>query len=396
MPKHAHAAPPAILADDDLDSPAIGWAELQALREDYDLEAASHLRLLSQSLQTRLAALDRHCHDLVASLDARVRDLSLDRFLGDFDADPERALRVVVEEGMKPVEMGDGEKGARKRKRANPLSPRNGDDDPDLFSAGPLASSKKQRSNPVLASAAKSKAGKAVPGSARGPRMAQGGLGSPTSTRKPSSRLRVRPSQQPTSTVGGSANFIYRASLAASTNGVLPTPSFQRTASSARGGGRATTQTVRKPKRGESIVFHSLNGSPLGEGVASDLDEDAEEEGEQGEEEDWDLMERNEASRSEGTFRAQRSPSKSKLVKRPPPSSSSSSLAHPVPQLAADAFSVPLPPSAPSFAALKAQLAEQIRREMLEALREEAEEGEVGEEERRRWEERVERGLRGV
>lgn len=35
--------------------------------------------------------------------------------MNEFEGDAERALRGVVEEGMRPVEMGEGERGARKR-----------------------------------------------------------------------------------------------------------------------------------------------------------------------------------------------------------------------------------------------------------------------------------------
>ncbi|GAA5868068.1 hypothetical protein JCM8547_000796 [Rhodosporidiobolus lusitaniae] len=375
----------------------LGWADLQALREDFDLEAASHLRLLSTSLTTRLSTLDRHFSDLLASLDHRVRNLSLARFVGEFNADHEKALRGVVEEGMKPVEMGDGEKGARKRKRMNPLSPsKNGEDDTDLSAAGPSTASKKQRSNGVLASASKGKTvNKTVPGSARGVKSATGGASggaggaaSPTSTRKPSSRLRVRPSTQnpsslASSTSGPAANFVYHASVSAST---LPTPARPRT---------KATSTVRHPKRGESIVMRSLNDSPLGEFVASDVEleptpEEKEEEEEGEGSEEWDLLSAHEASRSEGTFN--RSPSKGKLHKsRPPPPLSKSSSKSTISAPTKDGFDVSLPAGAPDFGALKEEFVRKMREELLRGLMgdDEGGVGLLGVEERKRVEEVV-------
>ncbi|GAA5902412.1 hypothetical protein JCM6882_002743 [Rhodosporidiobolus microsporus] len=422
----------------------LGWADLQALAEDYDLEAAHHLRLLASSLQTRLSALSRHWDDVVSSLDARVRDLALGRFVDEFGADPERALEGVVREGMRPVEMGEGERGARKRKRVPPLSSRNGDDDFDPFAApsGTASNKKFRASSVVLASAQKTSFSKAqqkakkkvsaVPGSARSIRTG-GAVGSPTSTRKPSSgRLRIRPSHNPLSfsvgpstsstSAGGAGNFIYNASsssaaaaAARASMSVLPTPSLSRTAHPVA---RAPPATVRRPKRGESIVLKSLNGSPLGEFVASDDDEssssseredliaegdededNAEEEEEAEGSEEWDLMSRHEASRSEaGAFsKANRSPSKGKLTKKVPPvpalprSASASTSTTAAPSISA--FDPSLPSHAPSFAALKADFVRKMREELeSEMMRELG----IGAEERRRVEEIVGRSLRGI
>ncbi|GAA5833734.1 hypothetical protein JCM11251_003215 [Rhodosporidiobolus azoricus] len=433
MPKSANPTPrkassrsqlkerqPTLILPDEVDHPStstgshtaedghLGWADLQALAEDYDLEAAHHLRLLSSSLSTRLSALSRHWDDVVSSLDVRVRDLSLARFVNEFGADPERALRGTVKEAMRPVEMGEGEKGARKRKRVTPHSPRAAEEDP--FAAGPSTASKKLR--PTTASSAqkpKDKAGKskkkssAVPGSVRSIRTGTAAV-SPTSTRKASGRLRIRPSHNPLShsTAG---NFVYNASARPSS--VLPTPSFPRTlTSSARAQGGCPPATIRRPKRGESIVLKSLNGSPLGEFVASDDDDEedsssteegqAEDEEAEGSEE-WDLMSRHEASRTEaGAFsKANRSPSKGKLTKAPPPplthsASTSSALA---PSKPAFDPALSLPADAPSFAALKEAFAEKMREELRVAMG--GMEG-LGEEERRRVEEIVGRSLRGL
>ncbi|BGP20517.1 hypothetical protein JCM10213_007675 [Rhodosporidiobolus nylandii] len=369
---------PTIFADDD-DSAStsgaqgegskMGWAELQALAEDYELEAASHLRLLSTSLQSRLSTLQRHWDDALSSLDIRVRDLSLGRFAGEFGCDPDEALRTVVQEGMRPVEMGEGERGARKRKRNLPTSPRaSGEEDP--FAPPPTAS-KKQRSNaPTSASAKKAAPGttgkKLAPGSARRTAAAAAREGSPTSSRK-QPRLRVRPSQSSnplaaSTSASAAANFVYRASTS-----VLPTP--HRTSS------RTAASTVRRPKRGESIVMRSINGSPLGEFVASDVEDGAgggvdgaeesgdeeEDEGEEGEE--WDLMDRQEASRTERNT-LPRSPSKSsaKLVKPPPRSTSSSTVP------AAATFAPALPGGVEGAEAKYAGLKEAFIRKMVREL----------------------------
>ncbi|GAA6015231.1 hypothetical protein JCM10207_003653 [Rhodosporidiobolus poonsookiae] len=383
-PSHSHLKerqPTLIL--DDAPPPAsqdLSSADLQALAEDYDLEASSHLRLLAHSLAARLATLDRHWTDLVSQLDHRVQQLSLGRYVDEFQCDPQKALRQVVEEGMRPVEMGEGEKGARKRKRNLPLSPR-GTSDEDPFAAPPTAS-KKARSNglgTVPASAQKRTAnGKgAVPGSARGIRVVSGGGASPGSTRKPSRSLRVRPSQSAAASSSGAGNFIYRASSAAS-NSVLPTPSLARTAG-----------TVRRPKRGESIVLRSMNGSPLGEFVASDVEAEEEEEEDGEGSEEWDLMDAHEASRSERPGHASPSKSKSKRLTKPPRSASTSTSQVRVPT--APSFAVALPASAPSYDALRAAFLDEMRREVETQARAMG----LGEEQRRRLVEAVGRAGNG-
>ncbi|KAL7337774.1 hypothetical protein BJY59DRAFT_761406 [Rhodotorula toruloides] len=107
---------------------ALGWAEVQALIEDCELEAASYLRTLSTSRSTSLSSLTRHFTDTLSSLDPRVREMPLARFVGEFGSDAGRALRGVVEEEMRVREAKDGAQGvlasARKRKRVLPLSPR--------------------------------------------------------------------------------------------------------------------------------------------------------------------------------------------------------------------------------------------------------------------------------
>ncbi|EGU10871.1 NADP transhydrogenase [Rhodotorula toruloides ATCC 204091] len=96
----------------------LGWAEVQALMEDFELEAASYLRTLTTSRTTSLSSLTRHFTDTLSSLDPRVREMPLKRFVGEFGSDAGRALRGVVEEEMR-VREEQGREGtlasARKR-----------------------------------------------------------------------------------------------------------------------------------------------------------------------------------------------------------------------------------------------------------------------------------------
>jgi hypothetical protein len=156
-------------------------------------------------------------------------------------------------------------------------------------------------------------------------------------------------------------------------------------------------------------VMRSINGSPLGEFVASDIeDDDDEDESGQAEaeeatssdaaahgvesEEDWDLMDKNEASNVErqslsksarkrqqkgkstagsgggGTSKAKSAASK--LVK-------SASARSTVPS--ASAFEMTLPDGAPSFDALKAKWLNDLKQKLLQS--------DIGESERQRLEE---------
>lgn len=167
--------------------------------------------------------------------------------------------------------------------------------------------------------------------------------------------------------------------------------------------------TPRQPRLGESIVMRSINGSPLGEFVASDIEDDGEDEsgqteaeeettssdaadGVESEEEDWDLMDKNEASNVErqslsksarkrqqkgksaagsgggGTSKAKSAASK--LVK-------SASARSTVPS--ASAFEMTLPDGAPSFDALKAKWLNDLKQKLLQS--------DIGENERQRLEE---------
>ena len=155
--------------------------------------------------------------------------------------------------------------------------------------------------------------------------------------------------------------------------------------------------------------MRSINGSPLGEFVASDIEDDDEDEpgqteageaatssdpadGLESEEEDWDLMDKNEASNVErqslsksarkrqqkgkstagsgggGTSKAKSAASK--LVK-------SASARSTVPS--ASAFEMTLPDGAPSFDALKAKWLNDLKQKLLQS--------DIGENERQRLEE---------
>lgn len=214
--------------------------------------------------------------------------------------------------------------------------------------------------------------------------------------RKP--RLRIRPSQTAASGVPpretSSGNFVYRQNdIPQPTPGRLP-PATRARLDSSRGA--AVEPTPRPPRLGESIVMRSINGSPLGEFVASDIEDDGDaastdSEGEEaevhdgGSEEDWDLMDKNEASNTEHqslSRSARRHQQKakgkgsgvrsaaSKLVK----SASAKSI---VPS--ASAFEMTLPDGAPSFDALKAKWLNDLKQKLLDA--------DMGENERQRLEE---------
>ena len=77
--------------------------------------AASHLRSLAKKHSERLAALARHFGDTLTSLDTRVQAMSLSSYVGDFDCDPHRALRALVEQSMRPPAISAVEQSARKR-----------------------------------------------------------------------------------------------------------------------------------------------------------------------------------------------------------------------------------------------------------------------------------------
>lgn len=117
-----------------------------------------------------------------------------------------------------------------------------------------------------------------------------------------------------------STNFVYRVDgpLSLSQSAPLtapPTPHLGGTS------GVGASAIKRKPRRGESIIMLSVNDSPLGYLMADEVDdnnnpsqqgatedEEEEEEEEEGEEEgeEWDLMERHEASRVEEQGRSKK------------------------------------------------------------------------------------------
>ncbi|GAA6013908.1 hypothetical protein JCM11491_000467 [Sporobolomyces phaffii] len=381
---------------------AYSYADWVAIIEDFNLESSHRVRALEKASGERFQAIERHWTDTFASLDERVKGLSLARFVGEFGSNLDVALAQLVREqvGMRP--MGIVEQSARKRKRFMGYSPtgKNNatDDENDLFAS---TTSKKQRSTiSVLASAQKGKK-PAAPGSVNraasvvkktgSKGLSLGGtLGSPTSSRKPA-RLRLRPSTSqnaPPPSASASSNFIYRNPLVASASGVVPpTPQNHRTATGG-GGGRASTVSTntssfktisRKPRRGESIVIRSLNDSPLGEFVAEesdDDDEDASEDALEGDaeehddEHEWDLMDKNEASKIEDPQQAKKRKNKLKGKGKPPPlpqlplsPSLSQSQTTRVPS--SSSFGINLPANAPSYEELKKRWKE----EMLEKLR---------------------------
>lgn len=143
-------------------------------------------------------------------------------------------------------------------------------------------------------------------------------------------------------------------------------------------GSRASTSTnassfktiSRKPRRGESIVIRSLNDSPLGEFVAEEDEEEGSEQEEEGEDGEWDLMERNEASKIEDQDKKKISKKGNKLKgsKGKPPSQQGQPLSPSVSQTrvpSSTSFGISLPKDAPSYDELK----KRWREEMLEKLK---------------------------
>jgi hypothetical protein len=91
------------------------YADCVAIIEDFNLESSHRVRALAKASDERLQAMERHWSDTLASLDDRVKNLSLSRFVDEFGTDIDSALAQLVREqvGMRP--MGIVEQSARKR-----------------------------------------------------------------------------------------------------------------------------------------------------------------------------------------------------------------------------------------------------------------------------------------
>ncbi|GAA5912978.1 uncharacterized protein JCM6883_006276 [Sporobolomyces salmoneus] len=377
----------------------MSYAECVALLEDFNLESTHRLRTLVKQSEERLQQIERHWTDSINSLDDRVKNLRLERFVKEFDSNIDLALSQLVREqvGMRP--MGIVEQSARKRKRFRANSPNSKnsatDDENDLFAS---TTSKKQRSVPntttLPPSAQKANQATAPLSVTRNgsviKKVGSKGMtvGSPTSSRKPA-RLRLRPSTSqthPPPSASASSNFIYRNPLASSSShtAVAPTPQNKKTRGGGGGGARDSSISVnassmktisRKPRRGESIVIRSLNDSPLGEFVAeesedlSEVSSDTLEE-EDADGEDWDMMDKNEASKIEDPQAVggkEKRKNKLKGKGKPPqlPLSPSVSQAQTTRVPSSSSFGISLPANAPSYEELKKKWKE----EMMEKLK---------------------------
>jgi len=113
---------PVILDDSDPSLPLLDSAHLDAIRADYDLEAESYLRALATKHRERLDALRRSFDAALAALDDHVRNMSLQRFVDDFAADPHRAVKAIVGEQMHRAPMTHAEQSVRKRSVARFVS----------------------------------------------------------------------------------------------------------------------------------------------------------------------------------------------------------------------------------------------------------------------------------
>lgn len=94
---------------------AYSYADWVAIIEDFNLESSHRVRALEKASGERFQAIERHWTDTFASLDERVKGLSLARFVGEFGSNLDVALAQLVREqvGMRP--MGIVEQSARKR-----------------------------------------------------------------------------------------------------------------------------------------------------------------------------------------------------------------------------------------------------------------------------------------
>lgn len=119
-----------MLANYNLDGQSPSLVLVSLLLSDHSLNSlpatAAHSTLLAlrRSQQLRLLQIQRHWATALSSLDPQIQDLSLGRFLGEFEGDRDKALRGVVG-GMlreKQPPMGQVEQSARKRYVVLPAS----------------------------------------------------------------------------------------------------------------------------------------------------------------------------------------------------------------------------------------------------------------------------------
>ncbi|KAK4046041.1 hypothetical protein OIV83_006412 [Microbotryomycetes sp. JL201] len=344
-------------SNDGSHSSRVGYAvvELQAMLDTFELDATSKLQALRRNQMLRLDAMRRHWQAATAAIDTRIHDMTMREFVTTFSADHDAALRSVVSASVQQAASmtSQVEQSARKRKRGEQHSPVNSTNRDTS-----TCSTKRVRGQPTkLTEARKDRATKssATKQSVRG------------------ARLRLRSDLQNDHNDAGART---RMSVECSTfNTQLPaTPSIR---------GKSAT---RRPRRGESIVIQSVNGSPLGEFVASELDSNdlgSDTEGLQDDADDWDIMDRHEASQAEDIIRRPRPPTGLAMVsnaikKNPMPAPKiNGPLKHKtgsrsatqigdsaIPAANGFQFQVTLPSTAPSYEELKLKVIEDMRADL--------------------------------
>ncbi|GAA5944787.1 uncharacterized protein JCM15063_001666 [Sporobolomyces koalae] len=342
----AKTAPPLAFHMDAPEDASLTYADCVALSEDFELESAHFLKTLRKQSSERLEAVERHWQDSIASLDPKLHQLALGRFVSEFAADFDRALNSLVREHVPMRPMSTVEQSARKRKRFGAVSPTSrhltvtDDETDDLFAASATLTNKKPRN---LISTKPSASSSRKPATS---------LSTTTTTGR---SLRIRPS---TTTASDTApNFVYRQAANRRTSASTSTVT--------------TTSTVRKPRRGESIVVRSLNDSPLGQFVASDDDDQDDDDQDEDDDDagDWDLMDRHEASKVEDQHPSGRMRNSKHLKKKPsqaigkgqPPTVAATKVRVP----SSTSFGIELPQDAPDYDKLK----QKWKLEMIERLK---------------------------
>ncbi|KAK4046791.1 hypothetical protein OIO90_006433 [Microbotryomycetes sp. JL221] len=321
--------------------------ELQAMLDTFELDATSKMQALRRNQMLGLDAMRRRWQTATASIDPQVCDMTMRTFISEYAADYDAALRGVVGIAVRQTQqtMSHFEHSARKRKRLDQASPSDPRGPSNLAGSATKGTSVRARSGRSLVAASPS-----------------------TKSTNRRTRLKLRSSD-----VAGDRdrNFVYDVS-----KGPMINPRLPATPSSKVGG------ITRRPRRGESIMISSINGSPLGEFVASDVELEDGDENETMQSlgaDEWDVLDENEASRVEDNGRSSSRGSKMvkarKAVKKGATGSqklnSSVRSGHPptgpyssregAGALATSRFEIELPKNAPSYEELKRKVIDDMR-----------------------------------
>ncbi|KAM0789861.1 hypothetical protein ACM66B_006707 [Microbotryomycetes sp. NB124-2] len=336
--------------------------ELQAMLDTFELDATSKLQALRRNQMLRLDAMRRHWQASTTAIDPRLHLMTMREFVSNYAADHDAALRSIVSATVQlqqhaATTVSQVEQSARKRKRIDHRSPLPGSNSDNAVgsskrSKGPSAATeaKKTSRQPTVKSPAVTKQ------SARQARL------------RLRSEARTDPAGATGSGAGGNQSG-FSAQLPA-------TPSI------------GCKSTARRPRRGESIVIQSINGSPLGEFVASDVDSneldsehDKSDREQRDDQDEWDMMDKHEASQAEDIRRPRSGLSKARNVIKKNPTASTKAAqseskadggaqSHPktsggsMPAADGFQFRVMLPSAAPSYEELKLKVIADMRADL--------------------------------